>query len=349
MMDIDAERAQTPGCAHGVHFNNAGAALMPTPVLDAVRDHLELEARVGGYEAARRNASAIEAFYAEVAALLNAHPSEVAFAESATRAWDMVFFGLGLQRGDRVLTHAAEYVSNALAMLHLERRLGLAIDIAPSDADGAIDLEAAAGLVTPRTRLLALTHVPTQGGLVNPAAAAGAFARAHGLFYLLDACQSAGQIDLDVKEIGCDALSATGRKYLRGPRGTGFLYVRSGALDRIEPPMIDLVSATWTAPGGYALAPGARRFESFERNVAGQVGLGVAIALARGLGLPAIEARVRHLGFDGRNGPFRSGLARPAGAAACLGPLLQYRVRSDAFRRGGRRPVVGGYHKPVSG
>ncbi|MHA3976394.1 aminotransferase class V-fold PLP-dependent enzyme [Halovulum sp. GXIMD14794] len=297
-MDIDALRAETPGCADGVHFNNAGAALMPVPVLQAVRDHLDLEARHGGYEAARRAAPRIEAFYDEIAALLNADPGEIAFTENATRAWNMAFYGLGLGPGDRVLTHEAEYASNALAMLQLRQRSGIEIDLAPSDADGQIDLDAAARMVTTRTKVLALTHVPTQGGLVNPAEAAGAFAREHGLLYFLDACQSAGQVALDVHAIGCDVLSGTGRKYLRGPRGTGFLYVRSGALERVVPAFIDLTAATWTGPESFDYAPGARRFETFERNIAGQIGLARAVAYARAVGIEAIETRVVALAED---------------------------------------------------
>ncbi|QGX96838.1 aminotransferase class V-fold PLP-dependent enzyme [Roseovarius faecimaris] len=294
-MDIDALRAETPATADMIHFNNAGASLMPTPVYLAMSAHLALEQSVGGYEAEDTNASQLAAFYTEFAGLLNADPGEIAYVENATRAWDMAFYGLPLKEGDRILTHASEYVSNYLAFLQLKQRRGVEIDLVPSDATGQIDVEAIAGLITPRTRVIAITHVPTQGGLVNPVEEVGRVAREHGLIYVLDACQSVGQIDLDVERIGCDVLSGTGRKYLRGPRGTGFLYMRRALADRTDPPFIDLRAATWSRDDGYDWAPGARRFENWERFMAGQIGLGAAVAYARAVGLPAIEARVAEI------------------------------------------------------
>lgn len=294
-MDIAALRADTPACAELIHFNNAGASLMPMPVYRAMCDHLTLEQRIGGYEAEDANADKLAAFYTEFAALLNADPSEIAYVENATRAWDMAVYGLPLHEGDRVLTHSSEYVSNYLAFLQLREHRGIEIDIVPSDQTGQIDVDAIPGLITPRTRAIAITHVPTQGGLVNPAEDVGRVARDHGLIYVLDACQSVGQIPLDVEHIGCDVLSGTGRKYLRGPRGTGFLYMRRALVEKADPPFIDLRAATWSRDDGYDWAPGARRFENWERFMAGQIGLGAAVSYARALGLEAIEARVREL------------------------------------------------------
>ena len=301
-VDLEQVRADTPACERVVHFNNAGASLMPTPVYDAVTRHLALERDIGGYEAERRAESAIRAFYDEFAALLSAAPDEIAYVENATRAWDMVFYGLDLRSGDRVLTHGSEYASNYLALMQRARRDGLEIDVVPSDAHGQVDVEAMASMVTPRTRLVAITHVPTQGALVNPAAAVGAVARRHGLFYLLDACQSVGQLPLDVDAIGCDALSGTGRKFLRGPRGTGFLYVRRASMAAVEPPFIDLHAATWTAPDAYEWQAGARRYENWESYVAGRVGLAAAVAYARRVGIEAIATRVTALAQRLRDG-----------------------------------------------
>jgi selenocysteine lyase/cysteine desulfurase len=295
MIDLDKVRADTPAVETLLHFNNAGAGLMPVPVLRAVQDHLTLEAQIGGYEAEAQVAPALDAFYTEFAALLNCAPDEIAYVENATRAWDMAFYGLPLQAGDRILTHGSEYVSNYLAFLQQARRRGLHIDLIPSDGSGQIDVEAIPGLITDRTRLIAITHVPTQGGLVNPAEEVGRVARAHGLIYMLDACQSAGQMPLDVQALGCDVLSGTGRKFLRGPRGTGFLYVRKGMLEQIEPAFVDLRAATWDSDDDYTLAPGARRFETWESYVAGRIGLAVAVRYARDLGLETIGGRVQGL------------------------------------------------------
>ncbi len=290
---VDRLRAQTPACEKIIHFNNAGAALMPDPVWDAMQGHLTAEREIGGYEAAA--AADLDAFYAEFAALLNAKPSEIAYVENATRAWDAVFYGLDLGEGDRVLTHASEYVSNYLAFLQLAKSRGVEVNLIPSDGAGAVDADAIAPLITSRTKLIAITHIPTQGGLVNPAEAVGKVAREHGIFYLLDACQSAGQMPLDVQAIGCDALSGTGRKFLRGPRGTGFLWVSEAAQDRVTPPMIDLRAARWIDGESYDLAPDATRYENWESFVAGRVGLSVAVRYAREIGLQAIEARVTGL------------------------------------------------------
>ncbi len=295
MIDIAAVRADTPACKAVIHFNNAGASLMPSPVYSALTGHLALERDIGGYEAAARAAPALEAFYTEFAALLGCDPSEIAYVENATRGWDMAFYALPLGAGDRILTHGSEYASNYLAFLQQARRRDLHIDVVPSDATGQIDVAAMEAMIGPRTRLVAITYVPSQSGLVNPAEAVGAVARRHGLFYLLDACQSAGQIDLNVGRIGCHILSGTGRKFLRGPRGTGFLYVARDLIDRLDPPFIDLHSAEWTGPHTYVLADGARRFENWEQNVAGKIGLAAAVSYARRIGLPAIEARVTAL------------------------------------------------------
>ena len=232
-----------------LHFNNAGSALPPAPVVEAQLAHLRLEAEIGGYEAADRAAAQTEHAYDAVASLLGARPDEIAVVENATRAFDMAFYAFPFREGDRILCSEVEYASNYLAFLQVARRTGAVVEVVPSEADGTISIPAlrAALARDDRARLVALTHVPTNGGLVNPAAEVGRACRAAGVPFLLDACQSAGQMPLHVDEIGCDVLSATARKFLRGPRGVGFLYVRRSLLDRLEPP-----SPTSTPPPGPA-------------------------------------------------------------------------------------------------
>jgi len=293
--DLGRLREETAGCEQSAFFNNAGASLQPRPVVARVIEHLRLEEQVGGYEAADRVAAELEGVYGSVARLLHCAPQEVGLFENSTRAWEMAFYSLSFAAGDRIVTAANEYASNYIAFLQVAQRTGAEICVVESDSAGEVDLEALRKLLDDRVKLIALTHVPTNGGLVQPAAQVGQLARESGIPFLLDACQSTGQMHLDVDVLGCDMLCATGRKYLRGPRGTGFLYVRSAMLPHMEPPSLDLHAATWVSQGKFEVRNDAKKFETWESAAATRLGFGVAIEYALALGLKKIERRVQDL------------------------------------------------------
>jgi selenocysteine lyase/cysteine desulfurase len=263
-VDVEALRAQTPGCAHRVHLNNAGAALLTQPTLDAMIDHLRLEAEIGGYEAAAVAQERIRATYDSIADLIGGRSDEVALFDNATRAWNAAFYSVPLGPGDQILTGRAEYGSNVLAYLQVAQRTGAEVVVVPNDHFGQLDTAALAELVDERTKLIGVTHVPTSGGLVNPAAEIGRIARDTGALFLLDATQSVGQFPVDVEVLSADLLTGTGHKFLRGLRGTGFLWVRRTVLDRLDPAVAEIRSANWTGGRGFTWVDGARRFESGE-------------------------------------------------------------------------------------
>ena len=294
--EIHAIRSTTPGCTDDlVHLNHAGSSLPDQRVLDVQIDHLRREAAIGGYEAAAEVADQTQGgVYASIARLISCGVHEVARMEHATAAWNAAFWAIPKRAGQRIITHDHDYGANWIAFLRAVEIHGVVIDRIPSDAHGQIDLERlAAALEDPDdVALVSLAWIPTSGGLVNPAAAVGALTRAAGVPFLLDACQAVGHLDVDVEAIGCDAMSATGRKYLRGPRGTGFLYVRDDSIERFVPAQPDHHGADWTAIDGYEFSFGAQRYEYWEFSHAGWLALGAAVDVALELGVDRIQATV---------------------------------------------------------
>ena len=294
--EIRRLRAETPGCAEVAHFNNAGCSLPPAPVLETHLGYLRREALIGGYEAQEEAQHRLDGVYAATAQLVGGHgPDEVALFENATRAFDMALYAVPLEPGDVILTSTAEYHSMFVTYLHRARR-GVRVEVVAPDATGQLDVGALRKRIDARVRLIAMTHMPTNGGLVQPAEAVGEVAREAGVFFLLDATQTVGQIPLDVRRLGCHALAGTSRKYLRGPRGVGFLWVARDWIERLEPPLMEGHAAEWVEPDRYVIRPDAKRFEVWESNVGARLGFGAAIEYAQALGLERIWARVQERG-----------------------------------------------------
>jgi selenocysteine lyase/cysteine desulfurase len=295
-MDIDALRQDTPGTANRVHLNNAGAGLLSRRTLEAMTSHLELEAAVGGYEAADQERDRINATRANVARLVGGQADEIALFDNSTHAWNAAFYSMTFKPGDRILTGRAEYGSSVLAYLQIAQRTGAEVVVVPDDESGQLDTTALANLIDERTKLVGVSHVPTSGGLINPAAEIGRITRAAGIPFLLDATQSVGQFPVDVSAIGCDMLTATGRKFLRGPRGTGLLWVRPEALEYLDPCVTEIEAATWDGKRGFTWHDGARRFETWEVSYSNVLGLSAAVQQALELGMDEIGRRAISLG-----------------------------------------------------
>jgi selenocysteine lyase/cysteine desulfurase/glycine/D-amino acid oxidase-like deaminating enzyme len=291
-IDVAGERARLAAPLIARHLNSAGASLPTAATLAAVLDHLRLEARVGGYEAAATARERLDAVYGLAAGLLGAAAADIAQVESATVGWQRAVDALGLAAGDRVIAARSSYVSSALNLLELARVRGVEVEILPSDELGRVDLVALEAALQRPAALVTVAHLPTSSGLVEPVAAVGALARAAGVPYLLDATQSVGQLPIDVEAIGCDLLVTTGRKFLRGPRGTGLLYVSAAMRDRLRPLTPDVRGSSWTGERSFDLSDAALRFETWEASHALRLGLGVALAEASALGVPAIAAHV---------------------------------------------------------
>ena len=340
--EIERARAETPGCATVAHFNHAGASLMPQPVIDATVGHLMREAQIGAYEAADEAESRLEAVYDAIARLIDAHRDEIGIVENATRAWDMAFYAIPFGSGDRILTSTAEYASNVIAFLQIAER-GVSVEVIPNDEHGQVSIAALGTMLDEQVKVVAISHMPTNGGLVQPAAEIGRVVRPSNALYLLDACQTVGQMPIDVADIGCDVLAAASCKYLRGPRGVGFLYVRKSLIERLTPPFLDLHAARWTARDRYEIRPDARRFENWESFVAGRLGMGAAADYALELGLDRIWTTVRE-----RAGALRGRLAALPGIAvhdlgATKGGIVTFaheRVAADDIKAALRREGI---------
>ncbi len=295
--EIRQYRDDTPGLQHRIHFNSAGASLMPKPVTSCITGYIGLEAEIGGYEAAAAEAEGIARAYEHTAALIGALPDRLAMTEHATASFVAALSSVPFRRGDVLVTTRQDYVSNQIQYLALADRFGVEVLRAPDAPEGGVDLQAMEELIhRRRPKLVAITQIPTNSGLVQDAYAVGAMCRAREVLYLVDGCQSVGQMPIDVEAMGCDFFSATSRKYLRGPRGAGFLYVSDRVIDAgLEPLFPDMRGADWIAPDLYQPAPDARRFESWEYAWALVLATGAAAEYPTAVGLDRIEARARRL------------------------------------------------------
>ncbi|MEO6286488.1 MAG: aminotransferase class V-fold PLP-dependent enzyme [Dyadobacter sp.] len=301
--EIAKLRSETRGVQNVIHFNNAGSGLMPDIVTQVQLDHIALEANIGGYEASALRAEAVQEFYTQTALLFNCKLTNIAFTASATDSYTRALSSIPFKQGDIILTDKDDFVSNQIQFLSLQKRFGIKIVHINNAPEGGVDLgDLEEKLFKLKPKVLAITHVPTNSGLAQPVKQIGHIYQkfvanqADQSWYILDACQSAGQMKLDVQDLKCDFLSVTGRKFLRGPRGTGMLYISDKALESgLEPLFIDMRGAEWTDKGSYKQQPDARRFEDWEFAYSTVLGTSAAIAYCRSIGEDRIRGQVKLL------------------------------------------------------
>ena len=293
--EIQQIRTETKGTSELIHFNNAGASLPPDIVVETIINYLNEEAVYGGYETEYKYREELENSYALIAKLVNADKDEVAIVENASTAWGLAFNGITFEKGDVIITSEMEYVTNLMGFLNAKKSYGIEIKVIPNDEQGNFSLSVLENAISPQTKLIAITHIPSTSGSMIPVIEIGKIARKHNILYLVDACQSAGQVPIDVREVDCDILAVTGRKYLRAPRGTGFLYVRKGVQDKLKLILMDSHTAVWVSETVFKLRDDARRFEVYEKNRALTLGLGKAIEYALNIGIDRIWQRIQNL------------------------------------------------------
>ncbi|MFT6321317.1 MAG: selenocysteine lyase/cysteine desulfurase [Granulosicoccus sp.] len=294
-LNIEKLRADTPGTQAIIHFNNAGCSLPVKESIDIITEYLQLEATLGGYEVKNKYEHIINEFYTEAARLINAADDEIAIVANASDGINKMLFSIPWEAGDVLLTTEVEYGNCYLNYLKLKEEKGIEIKIVPSDDDGNILLEKMEELISPKVKLIAVTHIPTNSGLIMPAEEIGKIANKHNILYLLDACQSVGHIPVDVKKIQCDFLSTTSRKYLRGPRGIGFIYVRKEVLKKLKPTTLDMVTAHWKDADNYNLDCNIKIFEQWEKSYALVLGFSKALSYLNNLGVENTWKRIQHL------------------------------------------------------
>ncbi len=292
-MNIDQIRKDSPSTNDLLFFDSAGSSLMPKPVTDAVKYYFDEESYWGGYKVMLDKMEETNLFYQETSKLINCGPKNIAFATSATDAFSKAVSSISFATGDVILITDADYVSNYMYLISLIRTFGIVVKRIKSRENGDLDLEHLEILIeAKKPKLVVVTHMPTNSGLIQDAVAVGELCSKHQILYLLDACQSVGQINVNVVDIKCDFMSVTGRKFIRGPRGTGFLYVSDTILEEQYAPMsIDAWSAQWVSPLEYKINPSATRFEHFEKPYPMFYGFSAAIRYINEIGIDQIETR----------------------------------------------------------
>lgn len=300
-MNIDKIREDTLHCDNFIHFNNAGAALPPKSVNEAIIAFLKEEEATGGYEMEARHAESIDQIYKEIAKLIRCQSDEIAITDNASTAFSKALYSIPFQEGDEIITSEIEYSSNFLNYLKLKRDKGINIITIPVGENGPIDIQKLEDSISKKTKLVAVTHMPTSSGAIAPVGAIGEITKQHDILYMVDTCQSIGHYPTFVDELHCDFLTGTSRKYIRGPRGLGFLYARKSIYKDLDPFMLEAMGAEWQSTDSYELNYTSKMFEAFEKPYAFMMGLQEAVKYANNLGIENIWSRITDLSTYARS------------------------------------------------
>lgn len=299
-MNIDQIRKDTLHCKNLIHFNNAGASLPTKFVNEAIIDFIREEEATGGYEMQDKYAEHLKGVYREIAKLIKSDEDEIALTDSASTAFSKALYSIPFKAGDEIITSEIEYSSNYLNYLKVKKDKGINIVTISGKGDAVIDLEKLEAAISKKTKLIAVTHMPTSSGAIAPVVEVGKIAKAHGILYLVDTCQSMGHYPTFVDEIACDFLTGTSRKYIRGPRGLGFLYAKKTVYKQLDPYMIESLGATWTSKENYDLNHTSKMFETFEKPYGFVMGLQAAVKYANDIGIHNIWQRTKELSSKAR-------------------------------------------------
>lgn len=279
-----------------MYFNNAGAGLMSKGTYETLTNHMEIEMNVGAYKAAAIKSDAVNNFYLLAAKLLNAgSKDEIAFIDSASRGWNLIIYGLDIKESDVIVTLSSEYGTNLLTIYDIAKRTHCGIKVIQCDNEGNFSLDDVDQALQSGGTILAVSHVAAQGSIVNPVVELGILAQKYDAIYIVDGCQAVGQIKVDVQQINCCAYVTAGRKWLRGPRGTGILYVRRNA--PIRTPQIDLASADLVFDElgtvvDVKVRDDAKQFELWEKSTSSLLGLANAIQEYMDYGIDTAEQEI---------------------------------------------------------
>jgi cysteine desulfurase / selenocysteine lyase len=289
-----------------IYMDAASTTPTPKPVVDAMCDYYyNYNANIGrgAYRTAVKAGSEFEKARSKIAKFINSKPEEIIFTKNTTEAINLVANGFDFKRGDSVIVPNIEHHSNFLPWLNLKKK-GVNLKIVQADEYGVVDAADVEKAVDKSTKLITITHVSNAIGSVQPVYEVGDIAEENDLLYMVDAAQSAGHMELDVKKIKADFTAFPGHKGIMGPVGTGFLYCKADKMNGLQPENLGGGTVFDVTEDDFKLAEGNARFEGGTQNIAGVIGLGTAVDYIKNIGLDRIEKhsqKLTKLMFDGIN------------------------------------------------